>query len=312
MDKLKLYCEKITVSDVNEEQLLYFGNVDESIVKKNNTFKLFSIKDFLTYVEYSSIEDCDFILLPQKVNPNQNLNDLINLSKKHNKKILLFYNDDNSEIFNFENSVIFRTSILKSEKPTNYYSLPAFCDDLKKQKHFFREYSKNPTIGFCGALTHPLRKKIINQLENTKLINKNFILRKNFWGGDVWGDLVRSEYINNTLNSDFVICCRGGGNFSYRLYETICLGRIPIIIDTDIDLPFDEFLSYKENLLIIDESKIENIEDFIMDYWINIENYHILQKNLIELWENTFSHMGFIKNLILHKNEINNLLHTKP
>jgi hypothetical protein len=232
------------------------------------------------------------------------------LAEKYNKKIILFYNDDNDKIFNFENSIIFRTSLYKSTKPKNYYSLPAFCNDLKNTTNFFlREKSTIPTIGFCGAITNEFRIRLINEFEKSEKINKNFLIRDRFWGGDVWGKNVREDYIKNTLNSDFILCVRGAGNFSYRIYETLCLGRIPIILDTDIDLPFEEFLGYKNKFPVIQVGNINESEDIVLSYYENIHNFKELQKEFINLWENHLSPLGFIKTLNSKKNEINSLLH---
>ena len=206
--------------------------------------------------------------------------------------------------------LIFRTSLYKSRKPINYFSIPAFCNDLKNEtKYFFREKNLIPTIGFCGAITHQYRKEIINYINNINNLKKNFIIRNDFWGGNIWGSNVRNEYINNTLNSDFVICVRGAGNFSYRFYETLCLGRIPIVLDTDLDLPFNDFIDYDNKILIIKINEINTIEHKILTFWDNIIDYKKLQLDLINFWSETLSPIGFIKTLNTHKNEINNILY---
>ena len=45
-----------------------------------------------------------------------------------------------------------------------------------------------------------------------------------------------SKYTNDNL---YGLCVRGFGNFSFRLGETLMMGRIPILIDTECILPFD-------------------------------------------------------------------------
>lgn len=307
LNKLKIYTKDYLITDVVEEQLLYFGKLPEQVINKNKTFRDIDINDIKNIVEYTDIESCDFIYHPFKINRNDNIDDLIELSKKHNKKIILFYNDDDDSIFNFKNSIIFRTSIYDSTKPKNYFSVPAFCNDLKKEtEYFFREKNEKPTVGFCGAITHSLRKLTIDSLNKTS-IPKNFIIRNNFWGGHIWGNEVRNEYIKNSINSDFVVCIRGAGNFSYRLYETLCLGRIPLIIDTDISLPFNNLSHYSNKLLTIKD--LNNIESEILRYWSEISDYSELQKNLITIWDDFLSPLGFIKKLNEHKYEINNFLH---
>ena len=310
MNKLKIFCPiGDDINNVVEEQILYFGRLDDEIINKNNTFVDLKKNEILNILEYTDVEECDFIYYPYKISKSSNLDGYLKLSKKYDKKIILLYNDDDDKIFNFDNSIFFRTSIYKKNKPQNYYSLPAFCNDLKNQcNFFFREKNKIPTIGFCGAITHPIRKILIDKINNTNL-NKNFVIRDNFWGGNIWGSKVREEYVENTLNCDIVICLRGAGNFSYRFYETMCLGRIPLVIDTDMVLPFEDFITYDKKIIKIEQKNIDNLFQEIMNFWENIDDYTELQKEIINFWEKNLSPIGFINNLNLYKNEINNLLH---
>lgn len=309
-DKLKIYTPEINLNFVVEENLLYLGKVNNSVISQNKTFRKLKSEDINSEVEYTSLSECDFIYFPEKIRKQTNLSNLINLSKSHNKKILLFYNDDNDEVFNFENSIIFRTSLHKSKKPKNYFSVPAFCNDLKEEcAYYTREKNITPTIGFCGAITHNLREQVISKLKTSKNVISNFKIRNNFWGGNVWGEIVRKEYIENTLDSDFVICVRGAGNFSYRLYETLCLGRIPLVIDTDIDLPFESYINYDSLILKVPVKDLNKIDDYVLDFWSKISDYQDLQKKIIGFWESHLSPIGFIRTLNENKNEINNLLY---
>ncbi|MBW4535794.1 MAG: hypothetical protein KME09_17795 [Pleurocapsa minor HA4230-MV1] len=49
-------------------------------------------------------------------------------------------------------------------------------------------------------------------------------------------------FIANTDKSDYVLCVRGGGNFSGRFYMALNAGRIPVVIDTDGVIPYEEQL----------------------------------------------------------------------
>jgi hypothetical protein len=309
-NKLKIYSKDVILTDLVEENLLYLGRVDDSIISKNKTFRNIKSSDILTKIEYTDVTDCDFIIIVNKIHKNSEISEIIKLSKDNNKKILLFYNDDNDELFNFENSIIFRTSLYKSLKPKNYFSLPAFSNDLKLETDYFiKSYEKKPVIGFCGALTHNLRHRVLSTLKTNDKLTTNFVVRNSFWGGSIWGDKVREEYIQNTINSDFVICVRGAGNFSYRLYETMCLGRIPIIIDTDIDLPFEDYINYNNFILKININDLDNIENIVINYWNNISDYTELQKNIVFFWESHLSPLGFIDTLNKYKHEISNVLY---
>ena len=46
-----------------------------------------------------------------------------------------------------------------------------------------------------------------------------------------------SAYMAHLERNTYIVCPRGSENYSYRMYEALSHGRIPVIIDTDIVLP---------------------------------------------------------------------------
>ncbi|MCW2779320.1 MAG: hypothetical protein JWN17_3045 [Frankiales bacterium] len=47
----------------------------------------------------------------------------------------------------------------------------------------------------------------------------------------------RREYVENLLGTDYALSVRGYGNFSFRFYEALAAGRVPLLVDTDCVLP---------------------------------------------------------------------------
>ncbi|MCH2156746.1 MAG: glycosyltransferase family 47 protein [Opitutales bacterium] len=70
----------------------------------------------------------------------------------------------------------------------------------------------------------------------------------------------RQDYLKAILQSHYVLCARGQGNYSLRFYETLGLGRIPIYIDSGGALPFEELIDWTQHAIIIDHRDIPNIE----------------------------------------------------
>ena len=101
------------------------------------------------------------------------------------------------------------------------------------------------------------------------------------------------EYVNHMNNADLVLCGRGAGNFSYRLYECMSLGRLPIIVNTDIVLPCIDTINWKNISVWVDD--ITNINEIVNNFWSNISNtdYKELQKNIREVYETYISPSGF-------------------
>jgi hypothetical protein len=48
-----------------------------------------------------------------------------------------------------------------------------------------------------------------------------------------------NAYEEHLLRSTYVLCPRGTENYSFRAYEALSFGRVPVIIDTDVVLPPD-------------------------------------------------------------------------
>ena len=57
---------------------------------------------------------------------------------------------------------------------------------------------------------------------------------------------MRQEYIDHLMRNDYILCPRGGGNYSHRVYETMAAGRIPVLIDTDLVMPFPDVIPWQE------------------------------------------------------------------
>jgi hypothetical protein len=104
------------------------------------------------------------------------------------------------------------------------------------------------------------------------------------------------------LESDYVLCARGNGNFSYRLYETLCMGRIPVFIDTDCVLPLDFDIDWRDYCVWVDEAEIEQIGDQVLEFHESLDEseFEERQRACRRLWETHISPQGFFANFHLH------------
>lgn len=145
-----------------------------------------------------------------------------------------------------------------------------------------------------------LRGKVIRKLKACKKVIPNFILRNGFWAYGI-DDKIRAriEYADTVINSDYALVMRGGGNFSYRLYEVLSCGRIPIFINTDCVLPYDEFIDWEDLCIWIEDFEINKIEQKILQYNNNTSGDEFIkkQKQIRNVYEEWISPLGFHKNL---------------
>jgi hypothetical protein len=265
------------------------------------------IEDVTNNIILSNIDDCDFIIYPLKyTHPTEpHLLNLLKLSKQHNKKLILLFEDDfdgNLPIVD-DNILIFKTSILKTNQNINEFSYPAIVPDYCLKNDFTqRKKQEQLTIGFCGWPIG-IRLKILENINENKTnkIVTNIISRTEFWGtsSQITQLKQRNEFIENIVNNDYTLCVRGNGNFSYRFFETLCLGRIPIFINTNCVLPFEKEINYKNHVVWVEYDEIDNITEILLNFHDNLtdEQFINMQINNRKLWEEYFSPLGFIKKI---------------
>ena len=147
---------------------------------------------------------------------------------------------------------------------------------------FCKDYEKFFQSGFK-------RYQILKKIEKDDRFLTSFIFRDQYRAGAKnkrEREITTRDHYNNIINSDYTICIRGTGNFSIRFYETLMMGRIPILIDTDCILPFTKMINWDKHILIVDWNDLDNFSDIVLDFHKKITDRHFIemQKNNRKLW----------------------------
>ena len=148
----------------------------------------------------------------------------------------------------YSDLVLFRTSLRRSLRQSNEYVLP-YMWECRDEPFPALPAGEKPIVGFCG-LASKHRRALLRAIRKHPDIEDNFIIRKRFWGGKPGDSRLQSEFFENIRDSHFTVCCRGAGNFSMRFYQTLSCGRIPILIDTDMILPFENEIDWRERVVL--------------------------------------------------------------
>jgi Exostosin family len=108
----------------------------------------------------------------------------------------------------------------------------------------------------------------------------------------------RQQFVDNMLNSDYILCTRGGGNFSYRFYESLSCGRIPVLINTDCELPFEQWIDWKRYCVWVEEADLPYLGDRIREFHARLtpQQFQDLQIECRKLWLEWLSPQGFFAN----------------
>lgn len=100
------------------------------------------------------------------------------------------------------------------------------------------------------------------------------------------------------IESDYIICIRGAGNFSVRLYETLAMGRIPVFVNTDCMLPIDDVLPWKEYVVWVEYDELNTLEHSILNHYNSLNkqklNNHFLKNR--NMWLTQMGMLDFFKN----------------
>ena len=271
---------------------LYFdGNIPNYIIPLIQDYKY----------EISSYNDCDFIISCKFYEETTNSVKKIqtNLSSYSNvyKKVIVFLICDFADNFIVPlNVILYRTSLLKSRMKVNEFILPYVWENFMYKT--FKPLDKNighfPIVGFCGRVDK-YREKLIKQIQDDKFIQNNFILKTEFWGGDPHNPTLIEDFINNIENSHFTICNRGNGNYAMRLYQTLSLGRIPVLIDTDLKFPFEDVIDWNE-IAIIGKNEIDVINK--IKYWWCTYDISAIQQDCKNTFIKFFNPLTFLSNVM--------------
>jgi len=211
-----------------------------------------------------------------------------------------------------------------SLRPKRLKPVVGFCGYPGRQKkqsisRKIKQRIKGAVKGIPFSNTGPIvRARSLQHLSESPLVETNFVIRDRFMGGASLPDgtpnfpamqELRQEYVHDMMNSDYILCARGGGNFSYRLYETLCCGRIPVFIDTNCVLPYESEINWHDYCVWIDEKQIDSIGKRVADFHnrLTVEAFTELQQKCRMLWEDWLSPEGFFGNFYRNFSEISNV-----
>jgi hypothetical protein len=201
------------------------------------------------------------------------------------------------------------TPTLKNEVPIIGFCGHATLSVSKRLKEIVKcliengkRFLKNP----LNKVYEPLfssayeRAKLLTYFEDSNKIQANFIYRENYRGGAITEDeraATTLEYYNNILTSDYVLCVRGAGNFSVRFYETLMMGKIPVFVNTDCLLPFNDEINWKNHVVWIEWKDRKSIAQIVADFHANLstDEFVHLQINNRKLWKETLSIEGMLE-----------------
>ena len=250
--------------------------------------------------EVNDIEECDYILYACK--RVEHASNVVYTGKPY---IILMESDEITPIkYNDPNieAKIYRTSLKRNKKQSYEKVLPAHLKysfmkgDSKSDYETNTLFTDRPSICFCGnEKAHPTRRHVIENFKTAKGVDFDCIARGQFVKHYNNKD-GRSEFLNQMGRNMFSLCPRGAGNWSVRFYESLMLGRIPVVPDTDIEFPLENYIDWSK--IVICENSFDKLYKKVLK-WHNYGKEFIYDRQIMcnKVYEDFLSTKTFYKYL---------------
>jgi len=336
MRKIKLYTDFNKVAEA--PHFGYVFPLVEYLYKKNDRLQdFYEVVSRVEEADFLALPlSVEYLLQTQKNLYYHQFLDLA--KKHHKKVLIFTAGDAGKTIYDESVITIrlgwFKNKLAKD----TFTMSPFFEDPIEKFKLKFYTIDKaqKPSIGFVGHSGTGFKKEIkevlvfisanlrriigkdktdfqpfypssikrhhfLNKIEDIHNFQSNFIHREKYRAGSV-SESDRSkttiEFFNNIQENPFTFCMRGAGNFSVRFYETLALGRIPIIVDTNFELPFSKMINWDKHCILVKED-FSDFEERLGTFYKNIkeDDFTQLQLENRKIWKKYFTKEGYFVSL---------------
>lgn len=264
IDNCKFYCK-------NKDTYPPFKNglyLEEYFLKKISEQKLPLKRKYIpalwTNFQIESWFKCE------RNNMQQDLDKWIESNPSENGYFVVVQHDDGPLLKLPSNTIIYGSCCGNIPIPLIYQDINNHLEKMITKS--FDE--KNVLCSFIGSITGNhvkpnVRQKIFEILSN----NKNFkLVNSGQWTPNV-NQIKQLNFVELTISSKFGLAPRGYGRSSFRFFEILKLGTIPVYIWNDISwLPFTDLIDYNQLCIVIHVSELDKLESKLLK--ITKEDYN--------------------------------------
>ncbi len=175
-------------------------------------------------------------------------------------------------------SIMFRQSFYTLTKDANAVAWPYAVDDFGDL--VMGDFDSLPyDVSFVGSrVSHKCRIESYDSVANTPEIKCYLDDSKLHWGqveNTPVGKHRREIFIESLSKSKMVLSARGGGLSSYRFFEAMSAGRVPILLADDWELPCKDLIDWDKCMIQIPEAEAKRAGPFLADYLSKTTNHEL-------------------------------------
>lgn len=242
----------------------------------------------------NNIDDADYILLSS--NPNDYKNQ-INQYNRYKDKMVVWVNNDNPDFLDDTDGVKYKLIAQPSGKKLNHLTVPLVMTDhilWHLDKEFIEECrTQEKVYDYCFmGQVYGKRTALTNLNINNYLFRQTgpiYFMNENEKHNSI------KKFLKELGKCKFSFTPRGSGSNSFRLYECLMVGTIPIATDV-IEYPYENEVNWEEFII---RGKMEEISDLIKKS--KKINYDSFREKGMRFWGE------FIKMDIMHDKILDNL-----
>jgi len=154
---------------------------------------------------------------------------------------------------------------------------------------YFKDGEKDIRASFVGSYTHPIRGQMAHYA------SPEFVLSMQ----PQWSETITDERFNAfetvSSRSQYVLCPRGYGPTSYRLYEAFQYGAVPVYISDRFWLPWEDEVTWDDLIIKITPEQIPDIKTILDRY---DEKREAMIEYAASIYDEFFSIEGVFKKIL--------------
>jgi hypothetical protein len=158
--------------------------------------------------------------------------------------------------------------------------IPLVCSPIPDKYKIRRE--KDIFCSFVGSVTHQIRQEMINVLNS----NQKYLLKYKQWTDKVSNNQLE-EFMDITSRSVFTLCPRGYGRNSFRMYEAMQLGSIPVYIFDEDWRAFKSDVNWDDFSVSVHYSQLNQLDSILTQ--ISQDRIKQMSENAIKVYDDFFS-----------------------
>lgn len=219
----------------------------------------------------------------------QNIQEELDSCLDQNGKYFTVSQFDDGPFENFpEDTLIFSAG--GNREGENIVPIPLICSPIPQE--LITQKEKTIFASFVGSRnTHPIRMDMCKHLSG----KDGYQISAGNWSTSVPMENFK-KFIDITCSSKFALAPRGYGKQSFRLYEILQLGTVPVYVSDVHYIPWSDELDWNDFCVPVNEDEIEQIDDILKS--INDVEYNKLLRNGRKVYEEYFTLEGMFKNIV--------------